>query len=147
MTLSYFTIGLITVTLLVTPALLSHWFAEDAGLPLFTNGEMSLEKSNIDSAHLHLCAVMALAELTMYALMIVISRQENNRDLVAFFYVWYMIVGTILQFTHPIMGKPPASVVEMPMPLLCVLVIIVFGGYMMDKKNKKQDESKKVKSN
>ncbi|CAB9503960.1 expressed unknown protein [Seminavis robusta] len=123
---SYFRAGLIVVAVLITPACLSHWFADDAGLPMFTDGKKN--KDNIDAAHLHLCALLAAAELCLYALMILLSCSEA-KDLVALTYLVYMVLATILQFTHPITGEAP-GIFEMPIaPSLCYAGSRVWGLY------------------
>ena len=131
-------------TLLLAPMQVMHLVSKDAGMIAIGGGKISEEeifgdgkkKKGMHPVVFHLAAVAGIAHLTLSFMAIAATYYGDKmvkKAVTAIYAVWVACI-LIVQYTHPWTGAAPESLLEMPAPLVYVMVSLVALGWYFDGK-------------
>ena len=82
----------------------------------------------------HLCAIAGVAHFTLSFMAIAATTTGNDitKKIITAIYLLWTSAILILQYTHPWTGSVPESLMEMPAPLVYIIVGLCLAGLAMD---------------
>jgi hypothetical protein len=134
-------------TLLMAPIWMEHLLSPDGGLVAIGGGKLTLEdvvgdgKKNkgMHPIVFHLTAIAGIAHFTLsFMAMAVAFLGEGavKKAVTGIYLVWISMIA-IVQYTHPWTGNPPESFMDMPMPLVLVILGLCALGLFLEQKSKR----------
>lgn len=135
----------VAVTIAVMgPIWMSHIVGEDGGLIALGDGKISSQdvfgdgkrygKQPMHPVIFHILAMLGVLAFALSGVVVAatyLGDAKVKKAVTAIYCAWLLTI-TGVQYTHPWTGAPPASLLEMPAPLVYVMIALVAVGCYLD---------------
>ena len=134
-------------TLLMAPIWMEHLLAKDGGLVAIGGGKLTLvdvvgdgkKNKGMHPIVFHLTAIAGIAHFTLsfMAMAVAFLGEGKVKTVVTGIYMGWISCIAIVQYTHPWTGAPPEKFMDMPMPLVLIILGLCTFGLFLEQKSKR----------